>query len=69
MMDMKKEAERLSLQNPVFDFYAGISSDITLILDSAKYGIRASMAGTPWSETVDSVYDTVNQLIDDATAE
>lgn len=69
MMDMKKEAERLSSENPVFDFYAGISSDITLLLDSAKYGIRAAMAGTPWSETVDSVYDTVNQLIDDATAE
>lgn len=69
MMNMKKEAERLANENPVFDFYAGISSDVTLILDSAEYGIRAAASGTPWAETVDSIYDTVNQLIDDAAAE
>lgn len=66
MIEMKKETERLARENPVFDFYAGISSDISLILDSGGYGIRASINGVPWSETLDSTYDTVNELIDEA---
>lgn len=66
MIEMKNEAERLTKENPVFDFYKGVSSDVEALIDSGEYGIRASLNGIPWSETLDSSYDTVNQLIEDA---
>lgn len=66
MMAMKTEVENISRENPVFDFYTGVSSDLSLIIDSSEYGIRGSLNGVPWSETLDSTYDTINTLIDDA---
>lgn len=66
LIAMKNEVEKATRENPVFDFYRGVSNDVELLIDSAEYGIRASMYGKPWSETLDTGYDTVNQLIDDA---
>jgi hypothetical protein len=65
MFSMKNEAERLARENPVFDFSFSVSSDISIIMDSSEYGIRASAYGVPWSETLDSIYDTVDTLIKD----
>ena len=69
MIDMKKEIERLARENPVFDFYNAVSTDISLILDSQEYGIRASANGVPWSETLDSISNTIDKLIDEAVSE
>ena len=37
----------MALANPVFDYYNGISSDVTDILDSSVNGIRATSRGIP----------------------
>src|SRR5574344_1175637 len=41
MIDMRNNLTDLAVANPMFDFYTGVSSDITDTLDSGECGIRA----------------------------
>ena len=67
MVAMRDKMTEMANEHPVFDFYVGVSNDVTSILDSAETGIRGTLqAGTPWSETVNSCYDVIDALIDDA---
>ena len=67
MVAMRDKMTEMANEHPVFDFYVGVSNDVTSILDSAETGIRGSLqVGTPWSETVNSCYDVIDALIDDA---
>ncbi len=67
MVAMRDKMTEMANENPVFDYYIGVSKDVTSILDSAETGIRGSLqAGTPWSETVGACYDVVDALIGDA---
>lgn len=66
MIDMKFKMADMALENPVFDFYTGVTDDIKTILDSGEFGIRASLqGGLSWAETVGAAHDTVDQLIKD----
>lgn len=65
MVDMKKSMDELALANPYFDFYTGVTPDITKILDSNENGIRASSKGTPWSESVSAVYAQIDAFLKD----
>ena len=56
----------MALENPVFDFYNGISTDMTKVLDNSEHGVRATSRGTPWNESVNAIYDQVQGYIDEA---
>lgn len=67
MIEMKDKMHEMALENPVFDFYMGVSSDVSGTLDSGEFGIRASLqAGTSWAETVNTCYSVIDTLIEDA---
>jgi hypothetical protein len=66
MYDMKFELDRLALEHPVFDFYTGVSTDLTNILDSGQTGIRVSTGGeVTWAQAVEANYDAVDLLINE----
>ena len=67
MYDMKFELDRLAQEHPVFDFYTGVSTDLTNILDSGSAGIRVSTSGeVTWAQAVEANYDAVDILIKEA---
>lgn len=67
MIEMYNTLNDMALENPVFDLYNGISSDVTDVLDSSETGIRATSRGTStWSEVVNSIYDQIQNFIDEA---
>lgn len=67
MINMRNNLTDLAVANPKFDFYPGVSSDITDTLDSGEYGIRASLqGGVSWAETVSACYSVMDALIKDA---
>ena len=65
MIEMKNKMNEMALENPVFDYYNGISSDVTDILDSSVNGIRATSRGVPWNESVNAIYDQTQNFIDE----
>ena len=65
MVDMKKSMDELALANPHFDFYTGVTKDITSILDSNENGIRAASKGIPWSESVSAIYAQIDAFLKD----
>lgn len=66
MYNMKFELDRLASENPVFDFYTGVSTDLSNILDSGTEGIRVSTGGeVTWAEAVEKNYDRVDILINE----
>lgn len=68
MIAMKAEMDRIALENPVFDFMNGVSTDLTSIMDSAETGIRASGKGVPWNETLAAIKDVVDTMIEEANS-
>ena len=65
MIEMKNKMNEMALANPIFDYYNGISSDVTDILDSSVNGIRATSRGIPWNESVNAIYDQTQNFIDE----
>lgn len=66
MVDMAHEVKRLSMENPVWDCYNGLNSDmVTLIGDS----INKPFGGEEWHTTRESVYDAVQLGIDEINAQ
>ncbi|MGN0592182.1 MAG: carbohydrate ABC transporter substrate-binding protein, partial [Ruminococcus sp.] len=65
MIEMANTMNEMALENPTFDFYAGVSSDITDVLDSSVNGIRATAHGTPWGESVSAVYAQIQNFVDE----
>ncbi len=67
MVEMKKTLDEMANANPHFDFYNGVSSEVSTILDSSELGgVRAPSKGTPWSECVSAVYAQIDAYLADA---
>lgn len=62
MVEMKKSMQELAEANPIFDFSKGVSADCGDLLDS---NLRNAARGTPWNETYDSIYATVDTYINE----
>ena len=62
MLEMKDEMQKLADENAFFDLSTGVSKDCGDLLDS---NLRNSARGTPWNETYDSIYSTVQIYIDE----
>lgn len=66
MIAMKYEMDALVLEHPVIEFMNGVTADLCTMLDSSEYGVRASGRGTPWSESLSSIQNPVQKIIDEA---
>lgn len=60
MVEMKNSMQELADENPVFDYAKGVSADCGKLLDS---NLRNAARGTPWNETYDAIYATVDTYI------
>ncbi len=66
MIEMKATMQEIAQENPVFDFFACVTADLTTVLDSEQTGIRASLSGgILWSETMNNCYDFVDTVINE----
>lgn len=67
MVAMRDKMTEMATENPVFDFYTGVSTDVTGILDNAETGIRGSLqGGASWAEKVEACYSVIDTLLEDA---
>lgn len=66
MIEMKETMDEMALENPVIDFKTGVSTDLSDMLDSSEYGVRAASRGTPWNESLATIKDAVQTMLDEA---
>ncbi len=66
MIDMKNTMDEMALENPVIDFMNGVSSDLTSIMDNSESGVRAASRGKPWNESLATIKDAVQTMVDEA---
>lgn len=71
MIEMHAKVTEMARANPVYDLTSGVPSDLSSILDSGEYGVRAAFAGLEWATVRESLIDVANTYIDEfnATAE
>ena len=65
MLDMKNSMQELAEENPVIDISKGISDDCGELLDDS---LRKAARGTPWNETYESIYATVDKYLEKINA-
>ncbi len=66
MVAMLESCNAIANENPYFDFYTGVSEDVSTLLDSNEYGVRATSKGmVQWSECVSTIYSAVNAYLDE----
>lgn len=63
MIEMKKEMQELADENPFLDLSTGVSTDCGEILDT---NLRSASRGTPWNETYDAIYATLDLMLEEA---
>lgn len=63
MVDMKYELDEIALRNPIYDFYQGVTADVQSTLEPA---VKAATSGTPWAESLGSIVDQIDLLIEEA---
>ena len=55
--------QELANDNPFIDVSTGVSADCGELLDNQ---LRSSTRGIPWNETYDSIYATLDIMLEDA---
>lgn len=66
MIEMNDKVNEITLENPVFEYYSGMSSDLSGVIDSA---IRESIkSSVQWATTRESIYQTVQLEVDEFNA-
>lgn len=66
MVEMKQILDRLAQANPHYDFYTGVSAEVTTTLDSSENGIcSTTKRQVQWSETVDAIYDAIQTYVNE----
>ncbi len=68
MIEMKVKMDEMALDNPVFDFMNGVSTDLATIMDSSENGVRAAGKGHPWNESLAAIKDAVDTMIEEANS-
>lgn len=69
MLDMKHSMDEMAMEHPVIDFKNGVTTDLTTLIDDNATGIRASGKGTLWNETLSSLKDPVQMMLDEVNEE
>ena len=62
MVDMRNKMQEMADANPIFDYSKGVSADCGELLDNS---LRNASRRTPWNETYDSIYSTVETYINE----
>ncbi len=65
MVEMQKSMQELADENPFLDISTGISTDCGNLLDS---NLRLSAKGTPWNETYEAIYATLDTYLEEINA-
>ncbi|MBQ1464086.1 MAG: carbohydrate ABC transporter substrate-binding protein [Ruminococcus sp.] len=65
MIAMKDEMQRLADENPAYDLSTGVSTDCADLLDNQ---LRAASRGTPWNETYDAIYATLDTYLEEVNS-
>ncbi len=68
MVQMKATMDQMALENPVFDFMNGVSTDLASIMDSSESGVRAAGKGIPWNESLAAIKDAVDTMVEEANS-
>ncbi len=68
MVDMRDKVIAMTAEHPIYSIHTGVSTDLSSILDSGEYGIRAPFYGLEWATVRDSLTETVDVLVDEFNA-
>lgn len=66
MIEMKKEVERLTNENPIADVYGGLPKDTADIVGNL---INQPLTGTDWYTARESIFDAVQVGVDDVNSQ
>jgi len=66
MIEMKKEVERLTNENPIADIYGGLPKDTADIVGNL---INQPLTGTDWYTARESIFDAVQVGVDDVNSQ
>ncbi len=66
MIEMKKEVERLTNENPIADIYGGLPKDTADIVGNL---INQPLTGTDWYTARESIFDAVQVGVDDVNGQ
>ncbi|MBR6107627.1 MAG: extracellular solute-binding protein [Oscillospiraceae bacterium] len=66
MVQMLHKCHDMAKENPYYDFYNAISTEVSSIMDSNENGIRCTSKGiAPWSESIGVIYNVVDNYLND----
>ncbi len=65
MVEMKASMQELADSNPIIDYSTGVSTDCADLLDGY---LRNTARGTPWNETYDAIYATLDTYLEEINA-
>lgn len=65
MVEMQHSMQELADENPFLDLSTGVSTDCAELLDN---NLRNSARGTPWNETYDAIYATLETYLEEINA-
>ena len=66
MIEQLAEINNVAREHPIMEMADGVSSDLSSLLTYADtQGLKASMHGTDWANTRETMYDTVVMLVDE----
>ncbi|MCM1523950.1 MAG: extracellular solute-binding protein [Ruminococcus sp.] len=65
MIDMMHKVTEMTAENPVYSIHTGVPTDLSSMLDSGEYGIRAPFYGVDWPSVRDSLGDAAQTMIDE----
>lgn len=68
MIEMKHTIAQMAKENPVYSIHTGVPNDLSSILDSGEFGIRATFYGYEWSTVRDTLADAADVMIDEFNA-
>ncbi len=70
LIEQLEEINKQAKEHPIVEMAGGVSSDLSsLLTDADTEGIKASMHGTDWPTTRDTMNDTVVTMVDEFNAE
>lgn len=69
MVDMLHKCHEMAKENPHYDFYNAVSSDVSTILSDSENSIRTAAKGSvKWSETLGVINAAIDAYLEDANS-
>ena len=68
MIEMKHKIAEMAKENPVYTIHTGVPNDLSSILDSGEFGIRAPFYGYEWPTVRETLADAAETMIGEFNA-